>query len=190
MEKKYKMLYKSYNYIVEFGLEKFSLNGLLDHLKISKGNFYYYFSSKDEMILEIFEHFTLVYIEENQKRLKFAISLKEKLKIIFETYLDDSKENKEFLAFYKEFILSKRYSEALKKYTQRFHVYFIDTIKSILKDEIEKGKVKPEALNFTTAIVSIADGILIYDYTLEEICLKNELTNFIDFFVNLVEIKG
>ncbi len=189
LSKEYKILNGTYEFIIKHGLEKFSLNELLKYLNISKGTFYHYFDSKDKMLLEIFEYLTSSYIKDNQKKLKKASTLKEKLEVIFEAYLDDSKEYRDFLIFYKEFILNKNYSESLKKYTTQIQVYFKDSIFLILDEEIKKGEIKPEAINFITTIMCLADGILIHSYSLDDFDLKDELINFIDSFIELVEIK-
>lgn len=190
MQKKYEILYGSYDYIVQFGLKNFSLNALLKYLQISKGTFYHYFRSKDEMLLEVFEYLTLTYIQENQKKLKKANNLKEKLEVVFDTYLIDNAENRDFLVFYKEFILSKTYSDTLKVHAQQFQLYFKNIIESILTSEIEKGAIKPNAINFVTSLMTIADGILIYSFSIDEFNLQDELTKFINSFVELVEIKN
>ena len=58
-EKKYLILEKAKDMIIADGYSKLSISKLTSELDISKGSFYTYFSSKDEMLGEILEEYTV-----------------------------------------------------------------------------------------------------------------------------------
>ncbi|OEH92059.1 TetR/AcrR family transcriptional regulator [Bacillus solimangrovi] len=53
-KKKEHILQSTIELIMEIGLEKISINKVVDKAKVSKGGFYYYFSNIDELIREAF----------------------------------------------------------------------------------------------------------------------------------------
>ena len=58
-EKKYLILEKAKDMIIADGYSKLSISKLTSELDISKGSFYTYFSSKDEMLGEILDEYTV-----------------------------------------------------------------------------------------------------------------------------------
>ena len=54
-ERKQKVIKKAHQLFIDKGFYNTSINDILDYSSISKGTFYNYFSSKNELLMEIFK---------------------------------------------------------------------------------------------------------------------------------------
>ena len=189
-EKRQEIANLSYEYLLEVGIENFSTDGLIKHLKIGKSSLYHYFKSKDEIIHEIMKNLNREYFEYLNQYLHKNMSLKHKLQTIYYTYLDESKENIEVLKLLKEFyaVYEHEQTELVKQSTENYFHKMQDVLREVLEEEIQKKRIKPEAINLVNTILTTADGMLIYSLSLESFNLSSEFNTFIDSFCELVKV--
>lgn len=83
---------KAFDEFTENGIESFSLNQFINNNQISKGQFYHYFKTKDDLIFEVMPQKTLEMMDSLDEFLDSANSLMEKLYLFFSVYIDDSEE--------------------------------------------------------------------------------------------------
>lgn len=82
---------KAYDEFVENGIEKISLNQLISNIGISKGQFYHYFKTKEDLIFEVMSHKTIEGFEFCDNMLKKSKSLEESLLTLFSFYISEEK---------------------------------------------------------------------------------------------------
>jgi len=188
-KKRLEIIEATFIYLLENGLFDFPLKSLLDYLNMSKGNFYHYFKSKDELIHSLMDELTLNYIKTCELKLDKAKSIQEKFEILFEIYLDDSKVSKSFLKLYNEFLLiySNSNNEKIKELNNKYLEYLNKTIKNIVEDEIKKGTLKKESLFLINSISATIDGMLLYSFILNDFDLKKEIKNYIEKIILIMK---
>lgn len=188
-KKRLEILNNSYSFLIQEGIKKFSIDALLKYLNMSKGTFYHYFKSKDELIQSMMSEFTKSYIIYCDSKLKKSKNLKEKLEILFEIYLKSSKENSDFLKLYNEFLLTYSVKERKKLYDidNSYIVYLSSTLKDAINIEIEKGLVKNDAVNLVSSLSATVDGMLLYSFMIKDYELNKEVQNYIDNFILMIK---
>lgn len=189
-QKRKEIALKAFSFIEEFGFESFSTAAFIKYLGIGKSSLYHYFESKEEILYEALYLITIEYMKESEKRLNNDLSLKEKLEILYDFYLVDSKENLWFRGIYLEYlkIFVDAHTDSMKSKNQVLILTYQNQFKKIFEEEIKKGKLKPEALNFINTMITTADGMLIYSFSMDNYDLSKELEVFIDNFINLVKV--
>jgi AcrR family transcriptional regulator len=189
-KKRSSIIYYSYEYFTIHGIRDFTMDDLLKYLQISKGTFYHYFDSKDELISSLFFHLSSEYITANKAKLESSKSLREKLSILYDVYLVKSKTNKVFIDLYKEFFLL--YGSSTNKhvnfYNQKFKEMYFETLKMLITKEIKDGTVKNDSEMLINTIMATADGMIIYSCLFDEYDLSKEFSIFLDFLIDAIEI--
>lgn len=190
-KKREELAYKAYEFILSYGLGKFSTNSFLKYLNMGKSSFYHYYKSKDEVIFEMLYHLTIDYFENVRELIKKDITFKEKLKIYFSFYLVENEENKEFRKIYKEFLYIKKSSEKTLLCARDIDLLekYKGVLDEIIKSEIERKNIIEETINHTFSLMSLADGMLLYSYSFPNFNLSKELNKSLDSFISLVEVK-
>jgi AcrR family transcriptional regulator len=82
---------KAYEEFVNNGIDNISLNQLISNIGISKGQFYHYFKTKEDLIFEVMSHKTIEGFEFCDNTLKQSKSLEESLLILFSFYISEEK---------------------------------------------------------------------------------------------------
>lgn len=186
-KKRLDIIYKTYDYMVIKGLKNLSIDKLILYLNLGKGTFYHYFSSKDELIKEVFDELTKEYIKFNKDELSKVFGLKNKLFILFEIYIKETKPNKEFLKLYNEYLLIyiRKETSEISTSNKKFLVYVNSVLKNIIQEAIDKKQIKKESINLVIPIATTVDGMLLYSFLFEDFNLSQELESF---FINLINI--
>lgn len=88
---------KAYEEFIKNGVNNFSLNKFIESLNMSKGQFYYYFKTKEELIFEVIDKKSEKFFIDTEKEINEAQTFSEKLLALFSFYLVLSDpENKSF----------------------------------------------------------------------------------------------
>ena len=138
-----KIIEKSIELFAEKGFKETSIQEIMDALKVTKGTFYYYFHSKEELLMDIH----LQYIErllENQEILMSdpGKSCKEKLyDIIFKLISDIKKEGLRAQVFFREMrnLSEKHLMLILPKRDQ-----FKENIQHLVEEGMAKGEFRSD----------------------------------------------
>jgi len=180
---------KAYESLVIEGVDKFSLNGLLEKISMSKGNFYHYFSNKDELfcftINQKYEEIYTKYLEKNNNT-----TFDEKLNGIFFIYLSDKQEIKEYMSIINQmyYMFSNEKNTHLYSYMQATYVHQFSTLEAIINSEIQKGLLKEDIKVMIKPIFATADGMLTHSFMLKDYDLNKELSKYLEFIVNTYKI--
>jgi len=187
--KRLEIIYKTYEYMVIYGIKKLSIDNLILYLNIGKGTFYHYFSSKDELIEKTFEELTKEYIKFNKEEVYKVKSLEKKLLTLFEVYLKDTRPNKEFLKLYNEYLLiySNKNTLSLEKTNKDFNAYVKNVLEEIFQEAIDKKQIKDESINLVIPIASTVDGMLLYSFLFDDFNLSEELEKFFKNFLKIIK---
>ena len=81
----------AYDEFVRVGLTNFSLNQFIEQSGISKGQFYYYFKTKEELIYEVVKRKSENFFKDIELIVKEQKGFVQKLCIVFQGYVGDSK---------------------------------------------------------------------------------------------------
>lgn len=190
LSKRLKIINNTYEYLSINGLKDLTMNPLLKYLNMSKGSFYHYFKSKDELISNLFFTILDVHIIENKSKIEDSNSLREKLEILYNLYLVDTEENKIFIDLYKDFLLTygNNDNEFVNLYNKKYKDIFSKVLYKIIQKEIKNGVIKEDSLSTINIVMTTADGMMMYSSSFEEFDLSKEFSIFLDFYIESIKI--
>ena len=190
LSKRLKIINDTYEYLSINGLKNLTMNALLKYLNISKGSFYHYFKSKDELISNLFFTILDLHIIENKSKIEDSNSLREKLEILYNLYLVDTEENKIFIDLYKDFLLTygNNDNEFVNLYNKKYKDIFSKVLYKIIQKEIKNGVIKEDSLSTINIVMTTADGMMMYSSSFEQFDLSKEFSIFLDFYIESIKI--
>lgn len=154
METRDKILETAFLLYIRKGFTNVSMSDLLSKSGLTKGGFYYYFESKDELIAEVMKKYLFSYYDEVMSYiLNYDGSPKEKLRMLFFStpgiYSDYMQfrqiqvENKavDFRSFYLLLMDGVQKYEIIAEYYEDFHLKLIEFIRQIIEDCKKQGSI-------------------------------------------------
>ena len=158
---------------------------------LSKGAIYWYFDSKDAIIVSILDQifdYGTGYIRELLER---EDSAKMKLEVFVETTIKELEKMKPLMPIFFDFwslsVRKKTINQAIKRYYQSF----LDLVEPVLEQGIEQGEFRPVVVSETAiAIGAMLEGtILFYVYFSDIIDLERQFRTNLDLILEGICIK-
>lgn len=175
MDTKHKIVRVSFELFLEKGFSEVSTNDIIQKAGITKGGFYHYFKSKDNLIAEVIEVFIypffktpIDYITEKLKEENFG-DIKEKLKYCY-TMIPEIKAGEEFgemeMVSFRNFHLLM--FEGIKKYDYlaRIRCDYSRKRRKLIEDILEEGKregiiaSQVDSKSYATTMSALRDGMI------------------------------
>jgi AcrR family transcriptional regulator len=178
---------KAYSEFTANGLENFSLNRFVSDINISKGQFYHYFKTKDDLVFEVMSQKSLELIGLAELYLSNAKSLHEKLLIFFALYIGDDEELQKFQSLmYDSFHIYIHSQESkVREYNQTLYRW----MDSKLIEIFEQEKIDRLSSAYIKSISATADGMYLRSLMVDDYNLQEELTQYIAEIAQLVEVN-
>merc|ERR1711916_353067 len=177
---------------IEKGIHALTVAEAAKAAKIGKGTIYEYFENKDDIVFEIVD----VLIENNNREKQQAIdsvdTTKEKLKIFFDFFYNESKEKTELRTLYKEFLSISLMTpnSAMIRHHDKCTLTYFTWFEDILKKGIEKGEIHPNSIKLAKGLFVLGDGIFVSNAKSSlALDIKEEINNYIDALFEFIEIK-
>jgi len=173
---------QAYDMHVEKGIDGFSLNGLLQSIPMSKGNFYHYFKNQDDLYYQVIKVIFGSFLErfvEPQKPQTFE----DKLHKLFFIYLSELQEVKDYMVFIYEIypFFSNAKNQFTYNFMQEYYIYLFTELEKVMKEEIEKGNLKDDILTMIKPIAATADGIFTHSCMLKDYNRQEEMKIYLKF---------
>lgn len=167
------------------GYNKTSVNDIIKNAQISKGMFYTYFESKEELFFYMIHR---VDQEVLNSKLNFN-SLNDYINFRLRRFLDET--NKIRAKYTLEFWASANLNEAQKKVYQKRYTAFKEDIISIVKDGQIRGFYDKsiDLDHFAHLLMSSLDGIIFMDTVLHQAIDEKLIEMTVDMFTSYLKIK-
>lgn len=195
MKRKDELIETAFLLFLKKGFDRVSLNEIIKSAGITTGGFYYYFDSKESLIIEVIDRYIFFYFNTPVQTMKNS---KESSKNKIKTYLSKSIgydinkkkftnrtesgkkiDYKELYILYigslqKYDILKKKYSEAI--------LYITNSIKELLDEGISSGEFRKnfDSYEFASLILAIFSGTISSWMVMENIDLYDTFSDHID----------
>lgn len=191
MDRKDKIVESTFLLFLDKGIEGTSLKDIIKKANISNGGFYYYFKSKEDLIIEVIETYVYFYfsipfdeIDDNEKstlnKIKFYIAKSigyDQDKKVFTnvTYSCEEIDYKKLCGLY---FSSFRKYDLLRNKHQQHNKYIKNIIKKLINNGIKSGEIKNNinSDHLSSIIMSIFVGDLVT-------WVASDNIDFFDFFV-------
>jgi AcrR family transcriptional regulator len=152
---------------------------------LSKGSLYWYFDSKDAIIVSILDQIFDYETTHVRKILEREDAAKAKLEVFVDTTINDLEKMKPLMPIFFDFwslsVRNKTINQAIKSYYQKF----LDLIEPIIAQGIEQGEFRPVNVRETAvAIGAMFEGtILFYVYFSDIIDFENQFRINLDLIL-------
>ncbi len=173
---------EAYKEFIEKGIEKFTLNKFVLSIGMSKGQFYHYFPTKEELIFEVISHKYIEIIEHIDLKISNADTFLAKLFAFFTLYIDNSDEkyiefNKLMIDSFHMYVNSK--NKKIRDFNKEMYIWIYEKIDELFDEEITKGNLIIESKQFTKSISATADGMYLQSLMIDDYNLKEELSYYL-----------
>ena len=126
----------------EMGYYETTLDAIAARLKVSKGLIYYYFDSKKDLFLELFQYRVGRYFEQIKKYIQGEKHPDARLKMFINKSSEILEENEDFFKFCLEFLSLGVREPDIRDVMTIFYKDSIDTFKQLLDEGVRSGRFK------------------------------------------------
>ena len=171
---------EAYKVFVKVGIDEFSLNKFISEINMSKGQFYHYFKTKEELIYQVISKKTFELVNNIKEEYENKKSFIDKLNLIFKLYLNDEEYYKDLRKLYIDtlhmYIISN--NDEIKESNNNDYKDIYNILEQIFEEEIEQGNFIKDSINLAKSICATADGMFLQSLMVDNYDLKLELTNY------------
>ncbi len=171
---------EAYKVFVEIGIDDFSLNKFITDINMSKGQFYHYFSTKEQLIYQVMSKKTFELINNTIEKYKYEENYMNKINLIFDIYLNEEQAYKDLRKLYINtlhmYITSN--DDEIKEFNNNLYKIIFDSLEQLFEDEIAKGNFHTNSKNLAKSLSATADGMFLLSVMIENYDLKTQLTNY------------
>lgn len=192
-EKKREIALSSIDVFIEKGLQRATVEEIAKNAGVAKGTVYNYFSSKEEIVVTIWDYFETVRAEYVDNEVKNINSTKEKFKVYFQFYkfIDEKLLDKLFF-LYREYLgaILLNHSETLFEDFKKHYEFEFKYIKTFFTEGVESGELKDINIEYSTkSFISMTKGLIIDSkyYNSNALEALDDLYRSIDNFFKLIE---
>lgn len=181
----------AYSQFAEVGVENFSLNAFIAALKMSKGQFYHYFKTKDDLAFEVVKRKSYNLIVYAKDEVAKQNNFKGKLFKFFAYHLDDTDQayhlcNKIVTDILHMYLNST--NPHIREFNEEIYSTMFKMIDEIFEDEITKKGLPKEYKKYARIAVAVADGMYFQSLMLSDYDFKKELTSYLDDIVEMFNV--
>ena len=182
---------KAYEEFIRNGVNNFSLNKFIESLNMSKGQFYYYFKTKEELIFEVIDKKAQKIFDDTVKNVAKEKTFCNKLLSLFSFYLGNcSAEDKLFDKLVKDtfYLYLNMKNQYIKQKNAEYYDFIHKIVDEIFTEMIEINYIKKDSKKFIPSLIATADGMHLQAIILENYDIKKNLMDYIDILDECLKI--
>jgi AcrR family transcriptional regulator len=182
---------KAYEEFIKNGVNNFSLNKFIESLNMSKGQFYYYFKTKEELIFEVIDKKAQKIFDDTVENVAKEKTFYNKLLSLFSFYLGNcSAEDKLFDKLVKDtfYLYLNMKNQYIKQKNAEYYDFIHKIVDEIFTEMIEINYIKKDSKKFIPSLIATADGMYLQANILENYDIKKNLMDYIDILDECLKI--
>ena len=182
---------KAYEEFIRNGVNNFSLNKFIEAINMSKGQFYYYFKTKEELISEVIDKKAQKIFDDTVENVAKEKTFCNKLLSLFSFYLGNcSQEDKQFDKLIKDtfYLYLNMKNQYIKQKNAEYYDFIHKIVDEIFTEMIEIDYIKNDSKKFIPSLIATADGMYLQSMTLENYDIKKNLIDYIDILNECLKI--
>lgn len=178
---------KAYEEFIKNGVNNFSLNKFIESLNMSKGQFYYYFKTKEELIFEVIDKKAQKIFDDTVKNVAKEKTFYNKLLSLFSFYLGNCSAEDKLVkdTFYLYLNMKNQY---IKQKNDEYYDFIHKIVDEIFTEMIEINYIKKDSKKFIPSLIATADGMYLQAIILENYDIKKNLMDYIDILDECLKI--
>ena len=173
---------KAYEELMKTDISQFSLNKFISLLEMSKGQFYYYFKTKEDLICKIIDTKCFEVFSYKYEQTRYKATFLEKMVTFFSFFIAES--DPKFVAV--ERLLKNTFhlyinttNKNIQELNRNFYQLLLGYIEDIIEEMIENGSLKEDAKKFPRSIIATADGMYLHSLMDNEYDIRIHFTQYL-----------
>ncbi len=190
-ERKSQILNAAMETFSELGFHKARMSDIAETSGLSKGSLYWYFDSKDSIILNLLEKFFEPELKDLRALLTDNRSAEDRLEIYVDRVSIDMVTMVKWIPLIHDFIALAFRKEQVRKAISRYYQRHLEILLSLIQQGIDAGEFQAEnAMEASIAIGSIMEGtVLLWIYDPAQIDIKYHLKTNINLLLQGLRTK-
>jgi AcrR family transcriptional regulator len=149
----------------KLGFNKARMDDIVEESGLSKGTLYWYFKSKDEIIINVLEKVLLRELDELNKLNELDLPVPELLFRYIDITVDDFKNLEPLIPLLFEFIPFANRSKVTKKLLEKYYSIFMGTLTPIMERGIKEGAIiETDPQDISIALGAMIEGTIILKF--------------------------
>lgn len=190
-EKRLEICNLAYESFIENGVLEFSLNKFIRNLNMSKGQFYHYFKSKEELIFATVEIKSFEYINIIKKNILKKNDFLEKLFEYFAFYINEKDkifiDSRKIIFETMHLYLNPKYKNEMKIYAN-IYSNMLQIIEEIFDEAIKNKIIKKNSKELIKYIFATTDGLYSHSLIFDNYNLKDSVTEYLTNLFSQIKI--
>jgi AcrR family transcriptional regulator len=190
-ERKAQIIEAATRVFTERGFSHARMDDIVNESGLSKGTLYWYFESKEAIIVAIFDRFFDWETAQMRKILAGERSAGDKLDELVQSTVDELEDIQPLMPIFLEFWSLSLRNETINRAIKRYYRKFLDLIEPILQQGIDQGEFRPVLVPETAiSIGAIFEGtILMWAYFSDVIEFRQQFENNMDLLLRGLAAK-
>ena len=191
-ERKDQILEAATKVFTQRGFADARMDDIVAESGLSKGALYWYFDSKDAIIVGILDRVFNWEAAHLQEILKSEDSAQKKLEAFVEASLQDIVRMKPLMPIFFDFWTLSIRNKTINKAIKRYYQHFINIVEPMIKLGIDQGEFRPIDVRETAlALGALFEGtILFYAYFADVLDLETQLRTGLDLVLEGLVVKS
>jgi AcrR family transcriptional regulator len=169
----------------EVGFHKARMSDIADTSGLSKGSLYWYFDSKDSIILNLLEKFFEPELKDLRALLTDSRSAEDRLEIYIDRVSDDMVAMLKWMPLIHDFIALAFRKDPVRKAISSYYQRHLEILLSLIQQGLDAGEFQADsAMEASIAIGSIIEGtVLLWVYDPSQIDIKYHIKSNINLLL-------
>ena len=175
----------------EVGFHKARMSDIADTSGLSKGSLYWYFDSKDSIILNLLEKFFGPELNDLKTLLTDSRSAEDRLGIYVDRVSDDMVSMLKWMPLIHDFIALAFRKEPVRKAISSYYQRHLEILLSLIQQGLDSGEFQADsAMEASIAIGSVLEGtVLLWVYDPSQIDIKYHIKSNINLLLKGLRTK-
>ncbi len=176
----------------KLGFHKARMSDIAETSGLSKGSLYWYFDSKDSIILNLLEKFFEPELKDFRALLTDKRSAEDRLEIYIERVSNDMQTMLKWMPLIYDFIALAFRQETVKKAVSRYYQSHLEILVSLIQQGMDSGEFQADnSMEASVAIGSLIEGtMLLWIYDPSHIDIKHYIKSNINLLLQGLRIKS
>lgn len=191
-ERKSQILDAAMETFSELGFHKARMSDIAETSGLSKGSLYWYFDSKDSIILNLLEKFFEPELKDLRALLTDSRSAEDRLEIYVDRVSTDMVTMLKWMPLVHDFIALAFRKEQVRKAISRYYKMHLEILLSLIQQGLDAGEFQADnAMEASIAIGSILEGtVLLWVYDPSHIDIKYHIKSNINLLLQGLRTKS
>jgi len=185
-ERKTQILDAATKVFTKKGFQKARMDDIVKESGLSKGALYWYFKSKDDLIVGILDHMFQRQIEDLSTLIGQHNTATERLEYFFDQTIEEFKQFERFMPIMLDFVALAFRATAVQKAFKKFFRKYMAIVIPLIQQGVDSGEFRPvDAEEAAIAVGAILEGtILLWAYDSETVDVTRHMKSGSQIFLD------